>query len=115
MMHKSKGLRKGPLTAIAYGKNVRESLVFVGEGATIAIGSDRYPATVIKVTPCRVTVQRDSFIRTDNNGFSESQEYEYSACPDGEVTVFYKTPRGFQNGCYRLSLGGRRAYMDPSF
>jgi hypothetical protein len=33
----------------------------VGVPVTISIGSDRYPGTIVKVTPCQIHVQEDEF------------------------------------------------------
>ncbi len=98
----------------------------VGDGATISIGSDRYPATIIAVTlkahgPV-VTVQRDRMSRTDSNGQSEDQAYTFTPNPaakletyslrrDGTWRVFAGNPR---DG-HRLTIGGRSAYLDPHF
>jgi hypothetical protein len=54
-------------------------LPIVGMGATITYGSDHHPATVIKILSNgrRLILQEDKSIRTDNNGMSESQSYDY--------------------------------------
>lgn len=90
----------------------------VGQGATVGIGSDRYAATVIAVSPSghKVTVQYDKATRTDNRGLDEWQEYTYEADPHGTIQVFYRNQRGhYRASSYRLSLGVRSAYLDPSF
>ena len=92
----------------------------VGMGATLVIGSDRYPATVIQVTQNgkRVVIQEDDAVRTDKNGLSESQTYEFTANPNG--TIHIVTLR--KDGRYRVTggqtpvhLGSRDKYLDPSF
>lgn len=95
--------------------------ITIGMGATISIGSDREPATVIDISDNlrTITLQADSYVRTDSNGFSESQEYEYSPNPIGEI---YKATLR-KDGQYRLvgsnkstlSLGVRRRYYNFSF
>jgi len=92
----------------------------IGMGATIQIGSDAYPATVIQVTNNgkRVVVQEDTATRVDNNGMSESQQYTYE--PNLQGTIHIATLR--KDGRWRLtggktpiSLGFRRKYYDYSF
>jgi len=92
----------------------------VGMAATIHIGSDSHPATVIQVTRNgkRVVVQEDLATRTDNNGMSESQQYTYQADPTG--AIYIATLR--KDGSYRVTggkmpihLGSRRKYYDYSF
>lgn len=96
----------------------------VGLGATILYWSDRHPATVVEVSKSgkAITVQEDNAKRTDNNGLSESQEYEYSENPNGRKMVFSLRKNGawveknssMQNGV-RLLLGSRNKYYDYSF
>ena len=63
----------------------------IGEGATILSWSDRNPATVVSIEKKRndeviiVGVQSDSYLRVDDNGLSEMQEYVYSPNPNGCV------------------------------
>ena len=87
----------------------------VGDGATICMWSDRHAATIVKVTPCTVTVQEDKAIRTDNNGMSECQTYRYEADPDGALHVFRKTKNGWKCKGVGLLIGTRRHYYDYSF
>ena len=91
---------------------------YVGMGVTMTLWSDRYAGTVIKVTPYKVTVQRDKAKRIDGNGVSESQTYEYEPDYNGEILEFYKQ----KNGAWRnnksgrgLVLGRRSEYYDFSF
>jgi hypothetical protein len=92
----------------------------IGMGATIQVGSDSYPATVIQVTNNgkRVVVQEDIATRVDTNGMSESQQYTYEPNPNG--TIYIATLR--KDGRWRVtggktpvSLGFRRKYYDYSF
>ncbi len=92
----------------------------IGMGATIQVGSDRYPGTVIQVTQNgrRVVIQEDDATRTDNNGMSESQEYTYQTNPNGRLYI--ATLR--KDGRYRLMgektpvyIGKRNKYYDFSF
>lgn len=92
----------------------------IGIGATITCGSDSYPATVIQVTQNgkRIVLQEDKAVRTDNNGMSGPQTYNYSE--DSEGRIFIATFR--RDGSFKLVgtqqsvyIGKRRKYYDPSF
>lgn len=96
----------------------------VGMGATILMYSDRYAATIVRVheNGKTVYVQRDHAVRTDSNGISESQEYQYS--PNANATIETYTLRS--NGRWirkgesmkhgtGLSIGSRDEYYDFSF
>ena len=106
----------------------------VGMGATLLGWTDRDPATIIKVEKTKkgawiIAVQEDNAQRTDNNGFSESQEYEYSANPNGYISYFrFEEGKGWRgispgkkagswklNGGGGLLIGSRRKYHDFSF
>lgn len=97
----------------------RSSIPYVGMGATQFVGSDRYPYTVIEVTDRdHVVVQRDQYKRTDSNGLSESQEYEYTSDPQGQThSIVYKDhywrERKHRDNVFQV--GSRRAYRDPSY
>ena len=87
----------------------------VGDGCTICCWTDRHAATIIKVTRCTVTVQEDKAIRTDKNGMSECQTYEYEPDPNGATMVFRKTKNGWKSKGYGLLIGFRNHYYDYSF
>jgi len=105
----------------------------VGDGATILGWTDRHPATVIEVTATKqgwvVAVQEDHAKRTDSNGMSEMQEYEYTPNPNGYVSHFRleegkgwcQVRPGKRPGSWkRIAVGGvligqRRKYYDFSF
>lgn len=59
----------------------------IGEGATEAVGSDRYAYTVIDIwdkgKSC--SIRSCSSIRTDNNGISEDQKYRYEENPNAPL------------------------------
>jgi hypothetical protein len=94
--------------------------VKVGDPATLCVGTDRYPYTVIKVSPSgkTIVIQRDDFQRTDNNGLSEIQNYTYTPNPEGGTITARWTKFGYceggQNGS-PVHVGSKRAYLDPSF
>lgn len=96
----------------------------VGQGATILHWTDRSPATVVAVSKDgkTVTVQDDNYKRTDSNGMSECQDYEFSPNPVGGLTTFTLRRNGRwvvkgsgMNDGNRLSLGERDCYHDFSF
>jgi len=90
----------------------------VGMGATILMWSDRNPATIVWVSPSGKTIkiQQDTYRRTDQNGISEAQSYEYSRNPEAPVETARLTKRGWrvQGGCGIL-IGNRERYRDPTF
>lgn len=100
-------------------ENRKPPVPTVGMGATILMYSDRHAATVIEiVTPKTIVIQEDTAIRTDSNGQSESQEYEYA--PNHEATRREFTLR--KDGRWRerkgttvLMLGKRDQYYDYGF
>ena len=68
-----------------------------------------------------VVVQADDYRRTDKNGISEMQTYEYTPNPDACKITVTKRKDGFwrkvgdSNGGGRFSFKARNAYQDPSF
>ena len=88
----------------------------VGMGATILMWTDRKACTIVKVTPTQIHVQEDKATRTDSNGMSESQTYNYERDQQAPVLVFRLTKRGYRNNCGNgISIGHRAAYHDYSF
>jgi hypothetical protein len=74
--------------------------------------------TAIKVSPtgAKVTVREDTATRTDGNGMSDQQQYEYTPNPDGELHIFHRDAEGKYRGRGKvLVLGTRRTYHDFSF
>ena len=94
----------------------------VGMGATHLMWSDRQAYTIIEVkSPTRLVVQRDTATRTDNNGMSDSQGYEYTPNPDGVIRTITlrKNGRWYQVGDTikgtPFAIGYRKEYYDYSF
>ena len=105
----------------------------VGMGATLLQWTDRDPATVVEVKSLKsgallIAVQEDKAQRTDNNGFSESQEYEYTPNPEAAKQWFrfeegkgWRSVRANEKGRFVLTGGGglrigeREKYHDFSF
>jgi len=105
----------------------------VGMGVTMNSYSDRHPGTIIKVEKSGkgliITVQEDNAKRIDNNGISESQEYEYTPNLQGAI-YFYKQKEPntrwvkmylnpetnrLNKTCGGIYLGEREEYYDFSF
>lgn len=93
------------------------------DAATVVVGSDRYPATIVEgeVGDRRIVIQEDAAFRTDDRGFSESQDYRYEPNPDAprEVWTLRKNGRYYRQGQPMgrgaLTVGRRRKYSDPHF
>lgn len=105
----------------------------VGMGATILAWTDRYAATIVSFFRERgtlyVVVQSDHAKRTDTNGMSECQNYDYAPNPNGAKywfrrgktgawqSVFFNEQTNRWNkidGC-GLRIGEREEYYDFSF
>jgi len=91
----------------------------VGEGVAVNFVTDRYPATIVSVSKSGQTIeiQRDRAVRTDGNGMSDSQTYEYERDPEGSTTKarFSKRDRVYRTtGGQQVSVG-RSRYYDFSF
>lgn len=104
----------------------------VGMGATILCWTDRHPATIIEIweedNTYVVAVQEDHASRTDKNGLSEVQEYDYSPNCTGSVSYYRlvdgrwqgvrmnsKTKRWNKAEGSGLRIGEREKYHDFSF
>lgn len=102
-----------------------------GMGATLLHWTDRSAATVIGWDADKqiITVQDDHARRTDTNGISEQQVYEYTPNPHGPIRHFRRTTTGtwrsvrfnpdskrwvFADGL-GLRLGEREHYHDFTF
>ena len=95
----------------------------VGMGVTYCVGSDRYPYTVVEVVSHRkIIVQADQFTRTDRNGLSESQRYDFERNTDAPKVILtfrsngrWVRMRAPKNSSIFWQIGVRSAYLDPSF
>ena len=105
----------------------------VGMGVTFLKWTDREPGTIYEVfkvgKSTYITVTADDAKRIDNNGMSESQEYEFTPCPDGYRSVFRKnlktgmwervtkteSGRWAKAGGEGLRIGERDKYYDFTF
>ena len=90
----------------------------VGDGATLLSWTDRYPATVIWVSPSGKTihVQEDNAVRKDDNGMSEDQSYEFSPNPEAPIRTARLTTKGWKvTRGPSVLIGHRSKYHDYSF
>jgi len=102
----------------------------IGMGATVLGWTDRHPATVIDwdQKKQRVTVRTDISVRTDSNGLSESQEYEYTIDQKGSIYHYQWTDKGWKGVTFSeetkrwrrysgkgLMVGFRERFYDFSF
>lgn len=102
--------------------NVLETIPQVGDGATVYVGSDRYPATVIAVeffkTGKRVGQVREVAVRWDKATVVPSDrpwydpEWDIQPNPDGRVESYTVDAKGNIRG---VGFGHRTKYSDPSF
>lgn len=102
-----------------------------GMGATLLTWSDRHAATVIDYDKRqgRITIQLDHALRTDKNGNSPDQEYEYHPNAKGITYNFKMDPQGKWRQCLQnistgrwvmsgdlgLIVGDRSQYHDYSY
>ena len=92
----------------------------VGDGATLVVGSDRYPATVIRTTPKgTVWIQEDDAVCLSGNAYnSESQDWACTPNPGGAIrrcSPSKKYPGRWTASGTPVYMGSRRRYNDPSF
>jgi hypothetical protein len=100
-------------------ENVKPVQPTKGMGATVLMYSDRHAATVVEILSAkRIVIQEDVAVRTDKNGMSENQEYEYTPNPAADR----RTVTLRKDGRWRVSksqtvilLGERDSYHDYSF
>ncbi len=97
----------------------------VGMPATLCIGSDRYPGTVIEVRSDgkKIVVQTDEFKAGPGHEYFGNQKWITVRNENGPTTKFSLRKNGrwlpegddlHSRGTY-LSLGHASAYQDPSF
>jgi hypothetical protein len=98
--------------------NTPPAVPSVGDGATLLSWTDRFPATVVFVSPSGKTIhlQEDIAIRTDENGMSECQAYKFEPNKEATIQVARLTRKGWKivKGSAVL-VGHRSRYHDYSF
>jgi len=92
----------------------------VGDGVSFGCGSDRYPGTVVRVTPTRVHVASDDYECTSPPSAYGSNDgvYRFTPVKDAAVQVFTVKKNGrvsMKGGNYGILGHGRCYYQDPSF
>jgi hypothetical protein len=100
-----------------------KSLPKLGDPVTYSAGSDRYPATVIYISPTghEVWIQSDdSRCISGNSHNSEQQEWEYTQNPNGGILKCrwsLKRHRWMSDGArgVPVAFGHRERYNDPCF
>lgn len=99
---------------------IKATNIQVGDGISLSPYTDWNAFTVIerRETPKGfvLTIQEDEAIRTDHNGMSDSQSYEFRRDPNGRIwTVKWNSrSRWFSADGYKVALG-RHCYYDYSF
>lgn len=108
--------------------NMSQANFEIGQGATLSVGSDRYAYTVTSmVTLNIIEITRDSVKQIGD--YYGKQEYQYTPNPNGAKLYFkwdkgswYEVTRNLNTGrwnkvrtSYRLFVGTRNEYSDPSF
>jgi hypothetical protein len=90
-----------------------------GMGATIAHYSDREAYTIIEVSPLGkvIKIQKDKATRTDSNGMSDCQYYDYTRDPNGITDVAKLRKNGLWKTMddLRVLIDCRNEYFDYSF
>jgi hypothetical protein len=119
------GTETGSLVNHLYSRSDFDPMTInVGDGATVLSWSDRTAYTVISVTTKEIRIQRDKAKRIDQNGMSDSQEYSYTANPDGSIEIVKPVTRGNKKGQWRIGgktngnavvFGVRDQHYDYSF
>lgn len=96
--------------------------VEVGMGTTYVVGSDRYPATVVKVLPKTVTVTMDSVTVVGVlHGVTQFGFTSNEPTPENtKVFTLRQNGKWVQQGApmhsaCTLHLGDRSYYLDPHF
>ncbi len=95
----------------------------IGMGATYSLGSDKYPFTIVAVSPSKRTifVTEDTAKLVSGTEQDGSAKYEYTARMDVPQEVFTLRKNGryhrkgdsTKGGC--MTVGHRRRYNDPHF
>ena len=96
----------------------------VGMGVTECCYTDRHPYEIVEVKDERhIVVRALDWKRTDHNGLSECQEYEYTSNPNNHTANLFLTKKGqwrerYANrslGCNGFYIGFAERYYDPCF
>jgi hypothetical protein len=104
-------------------KNSKQTKPEVGMGVTALYYTDRHAGTIVEViSDKRIVVQEDIATRTDQNGMSESQSYDYTPNPKAarQVVTLRKNGRWVKQGSKMqhgpaFQIGYRNTYHDYGF
>jgi hypothetical protein len=78
--------------------------------------TDYHPGTVIRIISEKtIDVQSDNWKIASGSEWDGTAEYDYTRNSGGLVMRFRATKKGWNWKGYRLTLGLRRRYYDPSF
>jgi hypothetical protein len=106
----------------------------IGMGCTLHVGSDSYACTVTVVQGSDIEVQLDTATPAEGHNYYDSQKYTFTPNPSGDVKRFryYGAWPGHERwrevvlspkkryvfakrSSYRLKVGERNHFSDPSF
>lgn len=95
----------------------------LGQGVTIGIGSDCYPATIIEISNNnkKIVVQMDYAEPGEGFKYFGNQVYNFTSDPTGIKATWTYRKRGvwvrfrMAKAVGYISFNGRRKYTDPSF
>ena len=91
-------------------------------GATLYVGSDCYPYTVLSQSDSKITAQRDSFKAAPGSDYFNNQIWDIIPNPHAPIETYTLRKNGrwvkvgdnmHHGSC--LSVGRKVAYRDPSF
>ena len=98
---------------------IDDSKIYIGGPATISIGSDCYPGTVVDITASgkTITVQYDDYHCSAGDASIGNAEYTYVKNPYGSLIKFRYSNKynRYKSGSYKVSFGSKRYYQDPHF
>jgi hypothetical protein len=124
------GTHTGSLVNHMYSRmTINEPEPTVGMGVTMLSWTDREAGTIVEVNMKKryIAVTDDHAKRIDNNGMSESQEYEYTSDFNGHRNYYRKDRKGQWRRCFYnenkrlvfgtggLIIGRREKYHDFTF
>ena len=124
------GTQTGSLVNHLYSRmTINEPEPTVGMGVTMLSWTDRDSGTIVEVNMKKryIAVTEDNAVRVDNNGMSESQNYEFTPVLDGHRYYYRKDKKGEWRRCHYnenkrlvfstggLVIGRREKYYDFSF
>ena len=101
-------------------EDAKQATPEVGMGATVTMHSDRQAGTIVGIDLFKSgPVQEDDAKRTDKNGMSESQDYEYTVNTNNPIRSFNRRKDGsfteVGSKYTGLIVGTRDKYYDFSF